>query len=63
MTAAEKATPRYAHRKSGLKVLRTIAVPEMVGAVLDEGLLNAVIQEQYAKRFNYRFQREIGLIR
>jgi hypothetical protein len=61
LTKGEKSSSKYAGRKSGLKVLRTIAVPEMVGAVANNGRLDALIQSQYVKRFNHHFMRAIGL--
>jgi len=61
LTAEEKASSKYKKRKSGIKVLRTISVPEMAGAVANNGKLDALMQTQYAKRFNHHFMRAIGL--
>ena len=62
LTDREKALPKYAGRKSKIKVLRSISVPEMVNRVNKDKRVQATIQSNYEKRFNFHFQKQIGLL-
>ncbi len=61
LSAAEAASPKYAGRKVKIKVLRTIAVPEMVRSLSGGGVLQKDIQAHYDSRFDYHFRRRLGL--
>lgn len=58
----EKALPKYAGRRHKIKVLRSISVPEMVNRVNKDKRVQATIQSNYEKRFNFHFQKQIGLL-
>ena len=61
LSAKEAASPKYAGRKSKIKVLRTIAIPEMVRYASDDSELKHMMQTTFESRFNYRFKRKLGI--
>lgn len=61
LTPEEARSPRYANRKVKIKVLRTIAVPEMVRATSNDKVLQKTVQDSYDQRFNHHFKRRLKL--
>jgi len=61
LTAAEAASPKYANRKSKIKVLRTIAIPEMVYATSNHKSIQQTIDNTFESRFDHHFRRKLKL--
>jgi len=61
LTPQEAQSSRYRNRKIKIKVLRTIAVPEMVRATSNTRELQQTIQKTFDQRFDHHFRRRLGL--
>lgn len=61
LTNVELANPKYANRKSGIRVLRTISISEMVSRVNYNQRIINIVGDQYESRFNHHFARRIAL--
>jgi len=62
LTPIEAQSSRYRGRRIKIKVLRTIAIPEMVRATSNRRGLQEVIQRTYDRRFDHHFRRRLGLV-
>lgn len=60
LSPAEAASNRYKGRKSKLKVLRSIAPPEMVRSVSDNVAVTTAVSGTYERRFDHYFKRKLG---
>lgn len=61
LTPKEAQSSKYRGRKTKIKVLRTIAIPEMVRATSNARGLQLVIQDTFDRRFDHHFKRKLGL--
>ena len=63
LSPSEAKSTQYRARNVKIKVLRTIAVPEMVRSASNLPAIQSQIQSDYDARFDHHFRRQIGLRR